>query len=56
MALLRRERAVATALLARAGAWRFNSIIGVVTAPTLRPDGSVIDRPGYDPATGLLFV
>lgn len=49
-------RAVATSLLARSGTWQFNSIIGVVTAPTLRPDGSVIDRPGYDPATGLLFV
>ncbi len=49
-------RTVANTLLARAGCWQFNSLIGVVTAPTLRPDGSVIDRPGYDPATGLLFV
>ncbi|MGC4116148.1 MAG: hypothetical protein QM765_16520 [Myxococcales bacterium] len=28
---------------------------GVVTAPVLRPDGSVLDQPGYDAATGLLF-
>ncbi|HEY3452279.1 MAG TPA: hypothetical protein VGK67_38395 [Myxococcales bacterium] len=28
---------------------------GVVTAPVLRPDGSVLDRPGYDASTGLLF-
>lgn len=49
-------RPVATNLLARAGAWRFRSLVGVVTAPTLRPDGSVIDQPGYDPVTGLLFV
>ena len=27
----------------------------VITAPTLRPDGSVIDKPGYDKETGLLF-
>jgi len=44
-------RPVATNLLARSGAWRFRSLVGVVTAPTLRPDGSVIDQPGYDPAT-----
>ncbi len=28
---------------------------GVVEAPTLRPDGTILDRPGWDPATGLLF-
>jgi hypothetical protein len=27
----------------------------VITAPTLRPDGSVISKPGYDSETGLLF-
>jgi hypothetical protein len=27
----------------------------VVGAPALRPDGSILDRPGYDPATGLLY-
>ena len=26
---------------------------GIVEAPTLRPDGSVLDSPGYDSATGL---
>lgn len=30
-------------------------LAGIVEAPALRPDGSVLDRPGYDPATGLLF-
>ncbi len=29
---------------------------GVVHAPTLRPDGSLITTPGYDAATGLLFL
>jgi hypothetical protein len=29
---------------------------GVVTAPTLRPDGSVLDHPGYDSATRLLLL
>lgn len=29
---------------------------GVVHAPTFRPDGTLITRPGYDEATGLLFL
>lgn len=28
---------------------------GVIEAPTLRPDGTILDRPGWDRATGLLF-
>jgi hypothetical protein len=28
---------------------------GVVAAPTIRPDGTLLDRPGYDQATGVLF-
>lgn len=28
---------------------------GVITAPTLRPDGSLLDTAGYDPKTFLLF-
>ena len=48
-------RAAATALLARVGEWLFPALSGVVNAPTLRPDGSLLDQPGYDPATGLLF-
>lgn len=28
---------------------------GIVQAPTLRPDGSILSAPGYDASTGLLF-
>ena len=28
---------------------------GIVEAPILRHDGTLLDRPGYDEATGLLF-
>jgi putative DNA primase/helicase len=28
---------------------------GIIEAPTLRPDGSVLDRPGYDHETGYLY-
>jgi putative DNA primase/helicase len=48
--------AVAKAVLATAQDWSEIPILtGIVEAPALRPDGTVLDRPGYDPATGLLF-
>ena len=34
---------------------RLPLLTGVVTAPTLREDGTVLDLAGYDGATGLLF-
>jgi putative DNA primase/helicase len=48
-------REIAEAYLARAGGWQLPPIAGVITAPLLRADGSLLDRPGYDPATALLF-
>ncbi len=35
--------------------WPFPELRGTIEAPTLRPDGSVLDRPGYDHATGLFY-
>jgi hypothetical protein len=46
---------VARAYLERRGRWCLRYLHGIVTAPTLRVDGTVLDRPGYDEATGLLF-
>lgn len=31
------------------------AIVGVVSAPTMRPDGSLLQTPGFDAATGLLY-
>jgi hypothetical protein len=31
-------------------------LLGVVEAPTLRVDGSILDKPGYDPRTALLYI
>ena len=45
---------VARTLAAR-GDWQFPYLSSVILAPTLRPDGSLIERPGYDEDTGLLF-
>lgn len=33
--------------------WRLPSLLGIVEAPTLRPDFTVISAPGYDAQTGL---
>lgn len=38
------------------GQWeRVRPLVGVVTAPTMRPDGSVLQAAGYDRKTGLLL-
>jgi len=42
-------------LLAREGLWRFPRVAGALTTPTLRPDGSVLEQPGFDPATRLFL-
>jgi len=36
--------------------WRFPKISGIVTAPTMRPDGSLITELGYDEATQLWYM
>jgi putative DNA primase/helicase len=45
----------AVTALAERGEWPFRRLEGVVEAPCLRQDGTVLDQSGYDPATGLLF-
>lgn len=47
---------VAGAVLANGGDWGFSKISGIITAPTLRRDGSILWREGYDPETKLLLV
>lgn len=47
---------IASAILAKHGGRDFRKLTAVTTAPTLRPDGSVLDTPGHDPATGLMYV
>jgi hypothetical protein len=41
------------AVLADDGGWPFPSVAGAITCPTLRPDGSLLDKNGYDPETEL---
>jgi hypothetical protein len=42
-------------LMQRVGRFRFPVLAGVINAPTLRPDGSLLSEAGYDAATGLFF-
>ena len=37
------------------GSWPFPPIIGIVEAPILRPDGSIMMTKGYDEQTGLYY-
>ena len=46
----------AETVLARAGEWAFSTIAGIVNTPTLRPDGTILDQAGFDPATRLLLI
>lgn len=47
---------VARVILARKGfGWTMPRLRAVISAPTLRHDGTVISEPGYDSATGLLL-
>ena len=47
---------VAMVLLSREGEWRLPRLAGITTIPTLRPDGSLLSEPGYDPATQVLLL
>jgi len=42
-------------LLARSGHWKFPKLWGARSAPTLRPDGTVLQDPGYDAAMQVFY-
>jgi hypothetical protein len=46
---------IAETYLSRDGLWRLPVLTAVINGPTLRADGSILDQPGYDVGTGLLF-
>jgi hypothetical protein len=47
---------VASAIIAKNGSRNFRRLEAICTAPILRPDGSILDVPGHDEKTGLLYV
>ncbi|WEO63545.1 hypothetical protein [Rhizobium rhizogenes] len=46
---------IAETMLARRGDWPFPQLSAVVSAPTMRPDGTILNAPGFDLDTGILF-
>ena len=38
------------------GAWPFPPLEALTETPALRPAGTILDKPGYDPATGLHYL
>lgn len=47
---------LAQTLLAREGEWKFPPVVGVITTPTLRHDGSILAMRGYDAQTRFLLL
>ncbi|MGO8921057.1 MAG: hypothetical protein ACLQJR_34630, partial [Stellaceae bacterium] len=41
--------------LSRVGMWKLPTLLGVISAPTLRADGSILQTPGYDETTRLIY-
>ncbi|WP_431285593.1 hypothetical protein ACQW02_12655 [Humitalea sp. 24SJ18S-53] len=46
---------VANTYRQRTGRWRLPVLAGLINAPTLRADGSILSASGYDASTGLLL-
>lgn len=47
---------LAQTILDLRGEWPFPSTVGMIHGPTLRLDGTILDAPGYDPETRILYV
>jgi hypothetical protein len=43
-------------VLSRERRWAFPHVSGIITTPTLRPDGSLLATPGYDPRSELYLL
>lgn len=48
--------AIAATMIERKAEWKFRNIIGVISTPTVKPDGSLLTTEGHDAATDLLLV
>lgn len=47
---------VVRAVLERGVYAKIRPLAGILEAPSMRPDGSILQAPGYDEATGFLFI
>jgi putative DNA primase/helicase len=46
---------IVTRYMTRSGHWKLHTLTGIVYAPTLRSDGSVLEQPGYDEESGVYY-
>ena len=46
---------IATTYLARVGLWQVPQLTALATCPLLLADGRILDKPGFDAASGILF-
>lgn len=46
---------VAQTYLSRSGHWKLPRLLAAISAPTLRPDGTVLQQPGYDADTATWY-
>lgn len=46
---------IARTIIAKAGDWMIPEIRAIVETPTIRNDGTILDEPGYDARTRILF-
>jgi len=51
----RPPRWIAETMLSR-GTWTYPALRGIVTAPTIKASGEVLDKPGYDQETGIMLL
>jgi len=47
---------IAAIYLSRTGSWHVPVLAGIISAPILREDGTILAQPGYDEESGLLLV
>jgi hypothetical protein len=47
---------IAAFYISRTGSWRVPALAGIISAPLMREDGTILSQPGYDKESGLLFV
>jgi putative DNA primase/helicase len=46
---------IAAFYISRTGSWRLPVLSGIISAPLLREDGSILSQPGFDKESGLFF-
>jgi hypothetical protein len=47
---------ISATYLSRSGSWRLPMLTGIISAPIMREDGTVLSQRGYDKDTGLFFL